>query len=262
MFEKRKAIVLVILLLLAGQISSQTYEIGLQGGISAYKGDLNRDKLFNKVYGSGGIMIRYNHNKHVSVSLNNYYTLLKGNDMGRNQPFVIMPAGSPNELPEKQYAFETQLVELSLQAEINFLPFVSGNVETRYTTYLFGGLGGIYFNPTGYKNAHTQNRQEIINNAHWYNGVKPDDFSNFSIISLLGFGFKVNVVQNFIAGIEWGFRYAGLPGNNNAGTDYLDMVSLKGNPKNNDWYSIMAINFTYKFLDRSRPECPIHHNLQ
>ena len=251
MFGKRQVFVLLLLLLISTTAGAQIYEIGLQGGISAYRGDLNLDKYFNKIHQAGGLMIRYNHNQHVSARLNGTYTVLRGSDLRSRNPYIIFP-------PNREYEFETTLLELSLQAEINFLPFTSGDVETRFTPYLFGGLGGIYFNPTGYTNAHTANWEEIDNHAHWYGGVKPDDFSNLSVISLMGFGFKFNIVQDFIAGIEWGMRYAGLPGNNGRGTDYLDMVSLKGNPKNNDWYSILGVSFTYKFLDRSQPPCPLY----
>ncbi len=252
MFGKRKLIVLVVLLLVTGNASAQIYEIGLQGGISAYKGDLNIDKIYNKVFGYGGIMIRYNHNQHISARLNGAYTLLRGSDLRRDLPYVIIP-------PAKQYEFETQLAELSLQAEVNFLPFTVGDIETRFTPFLFGGFGGIYYDPTGYENAHTaDDRQEINDSKHWYRDVEPDDFSNFSVIGLFGFGFRFNLSEDFVAGVEWGMRYAGLPGNNGRGTDYLDMVSLKGNPKNNDWYSFLGIHFTYKFLDRSQPPCPLY----
>ncbi len=254
----RKVIVLLLLLLVSGTARAQIYEVGLQGGISAYKGDLNPvktykgnlnlDNYFYKIHGAGGIMVRYNHNKHVSARINGTYTILRGSDLSNKQPYVIVP-------PLKQYEFETQLVEVSLQAEVNFLPFTAGNMETRFTPYLFGGFGGIYYNPTS---THTGDFHTDEDNRHWYGGSEPSDFSNFSVISLFGFGFKFNIAEDFSAGVEWGMRYAGLPGNRGRGTDYLDMVSLKGNPKNNDWYSIVGLSFTYKFLDRSQPPCPIY----
>ncbi len=248
MFGKRQVVVLLTLLLITGTARAQIYEVGLQGGISAYRGDLNLDKYFNKIYGTGGIMLRYNHNQHFSARLNGTYTVLRGSDLRSNQPYIILP-------PARQYEFETQLVELSFQAEVNFLPFTAGNVETRFTPFLFGGFGGIYYDP---KVIDPSTRMIVVTDDHWYNNEKPDDFSNFSVISLFGFGFKFNIAPDFIAGVEWGMRYAGIPGNNGRGTDYLDMVSLKGNPKNNDWYSILSVSFTYKFLDRSRPPCPLY----
>lgn len=278
MLGKRQVVVIMLLLLIAGTARAQIYEVGVQGGISAYKGDLNLDKYFNKIYPAVGLMLRYNHNQHVSARLNGTYTILRGSDLRSSQPYIIMPPdtlvishpiATPFSqdtilIPGRHYAFETKLFELSLQAEINFLPFTVGSEETRFTPYLFGGIGGIYYNPTGYKNANSAAPSEITDDdatlgAHWYNKEERDDFSNFSVISLFGFGFRFNLSEDFVAGVEWGMRYAGLPGNNQRGTDYLDMVSLKGNPKNNDWYSIVAVSFTYKFLDRSQPPCPFYN---
>ncbi len=248
-----KIVFIILFVFFSNASKAQIYEVGTFTGISAYMGDLNTEKLFNKIWLSGGAMIRYNHDQHVSLRLNTSITELRGSDLRGKQPFVILP-------PIKQYEFETTLYELSLQVEINFLPFITGNTDTRFSPYLFGGLGGIYFNPTAYMNANTQNPVLIINDVHWGAAGKPDDFSNFSIISLFGYGFKFNLSENFIAGFEWGVRYAGLPLTKRYGTDYLDMVSLKGNPQNNDWYSLIGLTLTYKFLDRSRPPCP-NYNL-
>jgi hypothetical protein len=253
-----KKILLAILMLSAYSAKAQIYEVGFTGGMSSYMGDLNSKNLFHRVYGGTGAMIRYNHNQHISGRLNAFYSILRGSDMRGDQPYMILPIS-------KQFEFETDLIELSIQAEINFLPFITGNTDTRFSPYLFGGLGGIYFNPRANSNAHTTNPtvinfddDDIIND--WGNELRPGEYSNFSIISIFGYGFKYNLSENFIAGIEWGMRYAGAPLLNRYGTDYLDMVSLKGNPKNNDWYSVLGFTFTYKFLDRSQPPCP-NHNL-
>lgn len=244
---------IIFFVFLSNTSKAQIYEVGTFTGISAYMGDLNTEKVFNKIWVAGGGMIRYNYDQHVSIRLNASVTELRGSDLRGSQPYIIIP-------PFGQYEFETILYELSLQAEINFLPFITGNTDTRFSPYLFGGLGSIYFNPTAYSVANTPNPVLITDGIHWSGGTEPDDFSNFSIISLFGYGFKFNLSENFIAGFEWGMRYAGLPFTKRYGTDYLDMVSLKGNPENNDWYSMLGLTFTYKFLDRSRPPCP-NHNL-
>lgn len=248
-----KVVFIIIFVFLSNTSKAQIYEVGTFTGISAYRGDLNTEKVFNKIWVAGGGMIRYNHGQHVSLRLNASVTELRGSDLRGSQPYIIIPPG-------KQYEFETILYELSLQGEINFLPFITGDTDTRFTPYLFGGLGGIYFNPRAYRNANSQNPVLITDDIHWGTAGEPDDFSNFSIISLFGYGFKFNLSENFMAGIEWGMRYAGLPFTRSYGSDYLDMVSLRGNPKNNDWYSMLGLTFTYKFLDRSQPPCP-NHNL-
>lgn len=253
-----KFLLLIVWLLNAYTVKGQIYEIGVSGGISAYMGDLNTHKIFNKIHGGSGIMVRYNHNQHISARLNAHYTRLRGNDLRGDQPYSIFPG-------VKEFEFNTKLSELSFQTEINFLPFITGDIETRFSPYLFMGLGVIHFNPTGKTGANTGSPTKIdFDDPNiiqiWGNELKPGEFSNFSIISIIGYGFKFNLSNNFMAGFEWGMRYAGAPFLNGYGTDYLDMVSLKGNPKNNDWYSVLGLTFTYKFLDRSCATCP-NYNL-
>ncbi len=222
-------------------LHGQFYEVGAFGGMSAYRGDLNQTKLFNKTYGAG-LMMRYSHNQHISARLNTGYTVLNGNDSKDDNPYIIFPNGI------REYSFETTLIELSIQGEVNFLPFTPGDTDTRFTPYIFGGIGGIYFDSQIYRN-----RQPYAGDDHLTDpitGDVEDTGSSIAAIGLVGFGFKFNVADDFTLGAEWGFRFSN--------TDYLDEVSLGGNPKDNDYYSLMSLTLTYKFLDRSRPPCPMH----
>ena len=217
-------------------LHSQIYEVGAYFGISGYRGDLNQEKVFNKTHEAGGLMLRYNHNQHISARLNAGYTVLRGNDTRNDNPYTIFPGTI------RQYSFETMVVESSLQGEVNFLPFTAGDPETRFTPYIFGGGGGIYFDPKIYREGVRQTRLE-----------RPADLEfadKLSLIGLVGIGIKLNVVRDIVVDGAWGFRFTN--------TDYLDEVSLRGNPKDNDYYSIISLTVTYKFLDRSRPPCPMH----
>ena len=223
---------------LPSPLLGQTYEIGAYGGISAYRGDLNQTKLFNKTHGAGGVMLRYSHNEHIAARLNLGYTMLRGSDTRMDNPYIIFPD------TVREYSFETNVFELSLQGEVNFLQFTPGDPETRFTPYIFGGGGGIYFIPNVYK-SHTA----YPGSGHLEPNEQPE--ANFAFIGLLGFGFKLNVARDILLDASWGFRFSD--------TDYLDEVSLRGNPKDNDYYSILSLTVTYKFLDRSRPPCPMYH---
>ncbi len=223
---------------LPATLYGQVYEAGVYGGMSAYRGDLNQEKLFNQVHPTGGLMIRYNQNQHVSARLNTGYTILRGNDLRGDNPYIIFPGG------RREYSFETTLLELSLQAEVNFLPFTAGDTDTRFTPYIFGGGGGIYFDPEVYQN-------NLTPTAGYLDPARGNNKEKFAAIGLVGFGFKLNVIRDIVVDASWGFRFSN--------TDYLDEVSLRGNPKDNDYYSILSLTVTYKFLDRSRPECPMHH---
>ncbi len=220
-------------------IYSQTYDVGLFAGGSSYLGDLNpymkpADLSVNIQPAMGG-MLRYNHNLHVSARLNASFVQIKGSN--ENSPYSILPEGI--------FEFATNIYELSLQGEINFLPFFSGDVETRFTPYLFGGIGGMYFTSKVY-----DNKVPIPGNTHFDN--QDEKYRVYDYLGLIGFGFKVNIANDFTAGLEWGLR--------STNSHYLDEVRFKGNPKKKDWYTLFGLSLTYKFLDRSRPPCP-NYNL-
>ncbi len=248
-----KYILLSLLIIIISYLpaNGQIYEVGASVGMSAYRGDLNLNKIFNKTHSAGGLILRYSHNEHIGARLNLGYTLLRGSDSRSDNPYIIFPntaSSPPSAPPVRQFSFETTVLEASLQIEVNFLPFTAGDPETRFTPYIFGGGGGIYFNPDIYRD-----KQPYEGDDHLIiptTGDLEDTGRNFAAIGLAGFGFKLNVVRDIVVDASWGFRFSD--------TDYLDEVSLRGNPKDNDYYSIISLTVTYKFLDRSRPPCPMH----
>ncbi len=206
------------LVLFQGEARAQITDLGIFGGTSYYMGDLNTSRQFVNRELAGGVIIRHSFNSHVSVKGGLSMAHIRGND-----------ADSPYDIsPPDPYSFKTQIIELHLQGEINFLPFETGDADTPYTPYIFGGLAGFLFDP------------DAIN-------PEPID-GRFSHALLFGVGWKYNIVSNLSGGLEWGMR--------RTNTDLLDAVSLRGNPKNNDWYSFAGLHLTYKFRDRSRASCP------
>ena len=232
-----------LIILVSSATYAQTYDAGVFAGGAFYLGDLNPymkpANLFINNQPAGGGILRYNHNQHVSARLNASFAMIKGSN--ENSPYNIVPAYI--------FEFETNIYELSLQGEINFLPFISGDIETRFTPYLFGGIGGMYFDTKVDYDPITSLR---ISKIEHFDGQDNQNYAKFNYLGLFGFGFKFNIAEDFTAGIEWGFR--------STNTHYLDEVRFKGNPESKDWYSLFGLSLTYKFLDRSRPPCP-NHNL-
>lgn len=227
--SRTNTIALILFLLLAllpkPKLYGQIYEAGLMAGSSFYIGDLrpymNPGDLFQDNRFAGGFLLRYHHNQHVALRLNMLWANIAGHET--NSSYII-DGGN--------YSFNTSIYELSLQGEINFLPFTPGDEETRFTPYIFAGTGGFYYSltPSGVHDAESAIDQ------------------NF----LIGIGFKLNLSANTTAGIEWGMRSAWTDD-----LDYSQQISPAGNPKSNDWYSFAGISISYKFLDRSRPPCPL-----
>ncbi len=237
MLKSFNSFITALIVLVSSATYAQTYDAGVFAGGSFYLGDLNpymkpANLFVNNQPAFGGIL-RYNHNQHVAARLNASFAMIKGSD--ENSPYNILPPGI--------FEFNTNIVELSLQGEINFLPFISGDIETRFSPYLFGGVGGI-----GFKTRTKLNMGEVYLESE----KEPKEDAKFSYLGLFGFGLKVNIARDFTAGIEWGFR--------STDSHDLDEVRFKGNPENKDWYSVFGLSLTYKFLDRSRPPCP-NYNL-
>ncbi len=214
-----KYILLSLLIIIISYLpaNGQIYEVGASVGMSAYRGDLNLNKIFNKTHSAGGLILRYSHNEHIGARLNLGYTLLRGSDSRSDNPYIIFP-NTPSAHPVRQFSFETTVLEASLQIEVNFLPFTAGDPETRFTPYIFGGGGGIYFDPKIYegRQLHTDNEHLIISGSNpLEEEVKKEDTgNNFATIGLVGFGFKLNVVRDIVVDAAWGFRFSN--------TDYLD----------------------------------------
>ncbi|GAB4463861.1 MAG: hypothetical protein Fur0028_15440 [Bacteroidales bacterium] len=130
-------------------------------------------------------------------------------------------------------SFYSGFFEPSIQGEYSIL---KERLGARYTfqnlrrfklmyinTYVFIGIGGIYFNP------HTTNKDFPTN--------KNEHFSKFNAVIPIGIGFRYGFNRRTTIGIEFGQRYTT--------TDYLDGFS-DVHSKARDSYATISIIFTYK----------------
>ncbi|MFP4064847.1 MAG: DUF6089 family protein [Bacteroidales bacterium] len=210
---------------------AQVYELGLFGGGAYYSGDLNQGPQgqFKHPAPAFGGFIRYNLDNHLSARVNLAHGNVSGTDEG--SPFSILENGGV-------FRFETNITELSVQGEVNFLPYVTGEEESLFSPYLFLGMGYLFFD--GNYGSGTK--------THLDTAEQPDADNKISSTYLFGGGLKYHITSNISGGMEWGLR--------RTGTDYLDQVSLRGNPRGNDWYGFAGLILTYKIIDRSSARCP------
>lgn len=216
----------------ANQAAAQRHEIGVTFGGSSYMGDLNPKRPLTLLNPGAGVLYRQNFNYHWSVRGNIYYMRVEGSDaiIGYN--------------PTRDLSFFSDIYEFSVQTEVNFLQYQPGNLNTPFTPYIFAGLGGFLFHP-----------KRLLPDGQIINLFDPaqnqERETNYNVVShhlLFGMGFKFNLTRFLSTGMEWGMRMTG--------TDYLDDVSRRGNPKNNDWYSYIGLIITFKINDPSRAICP------
>ncbi len=224
-------LVFIILGMTALTARAQIYELGLFGGGAYYLGDLNRGPQgqFNNTEPAFGGFFRYNMDNHLSARVN----LMHGNVSGSDQdsPFSILEN-------DEVFHFETTITELSVQGEVNFLPYITGEEESLFSPYIFGGMGYLFFDGD----------YGIGDQSHLETAERPDVDNNISVTFLFGAGLKYYLTPNISGGLEWGLR--------KTGTDYLDQVSLRGNPRGDDWYGFAGLSLSVKIIDRSRARCP------
>ena len=211
-------------------------EFGVSAGGSYYMGDINLARHFYHTKPNFGGFAKFHLNGRYDVKLGVFYSSLNAADADFNSAFQQI----------RDYEFETSLIELSAQFEINFLPYEIGDMrKNSYTPYLQTGL--------------------VL-----YVANSSQDVVNFAVP--LGFGFKKNIKPQLVLSVEWAFR--------RTFTDYLDSLSgedLKeydpnfGTPiddvnrhkqlgfrYNKDWYfvALVSLSYTFKF---TKIGCPAYY---
>lgn len=257
----------------------QKSELGLLFGGTYYLGDLNPSQQFALTRIGLGGMYRYNFGPHLSARANGLFTSVEGNDA----------LVKYNE--DRNLRFVSKVTELSGQLEVNFLPFVAGNLDTPYSPYIFAGGGFFWFNPRAqYPNPDTGEWQwmslRILGTEGQGTEGYPEKYKPFSSQFMFGIGFKFNISRNITGGVEWGMR--------RTGTDYLDDVSTvypelsvfddsenleeavyfydrslsnrgqnaglqRGDPTVNDWYSFAGFVIAFKIKDSARGKCSAYN---
>lgn len=192
--------------------NAQKWELGLGVGSGNYAGDIRH---FNVMESGVGINIlgRYNYSNTFSFKSNITFLNTKGSDDISDRP-----------LPEyRQYAFSTQILELSGVAEYNFLDFREGS--NVFTPYFMGGLAFYRFN--------SQIEDE-------------DGVGQYGLSIPFGMGLKYAISRNMNASLEAGTRATF--------TDMIDGVSEDTDPDipgtnqyTGDWYYYINLSITYLF---------------
>jgi hypothetical protein len=165
---------------------------------------------------------------------------LTGNDKHTQEPFRN----------NRNLSFRSQLLEFSANGEWFFFSYGragarfsnhvlnTGRTGATLRTYIFGGIGGFYFNPQGYfrrehyltlQHASVSNPDLLPENG-WFNlrniGTEgqglpgyPDNpqYSSFKVTFPVGLGMVIRINRNWNIGMEYGFR--------TTLTDYIDDVS-------------------------------------
>jgi hypothetical protein len=201
-------------------------EVYFGAGATNFLGDLGganqigtnglRDFDFPAIRPSFIVGYRYRTTKETAIDGHLVYARLAGNDQYTKEPFRS----------NRNCNFRSPVVELSAQFEYTIvrerpghiynLKGIKGLRNLQISSYLFIGIGGIYFNPKGeYKNIWYSLRpmctegEGIVATRRRYSQVQ--------LVIPVGIGFKYALSTDWSVGIEYGMR--------KTFTDYIDDVS-------------------------------------
>lgn len=196
----------LILLFLSNIVFSQSFHIGLFGGISNYQGDLIDKYYVSKLTKPAiGLTGMYDISDRVSVRAGFTFAKIAGNDR-----YI-----SKDNLQARNLSFESRISEFSLLGEFNVFNLNS----IRWTPYLFGGLAIFKFNPYTYDTTNTKHYLKPLSTEgqglDQYPESKPYSLTQFAIP--FGGGLKYAINDRIRLGLELGIR--------KTFTDYLDDVS-------------------------------------
>ena len=197
----RKFLSVLILLSIALAAHAQTWEVGASVGGTGYMGDLNPNTPVLLSGSNAGLVVKRNFDQYLSVRLSASYATISGADSVSNSPQFV----------NRNLSFKTQLRELSLVGELNFMKYIPSVTANRWTPYFFAGGTFTAFNPQAVYNGQTYDLAPLHTEG------QTQSYSNKTLAAVYGAGIKVNLTDawNLIADI--GYRHTF--------TDHLDDVS-------------------------------------
>jgi len=203
---------------------SQTHEIGVFLGGSNFIGDVGSTKYIAPNKPAFGAIYKWNRSSRHSFRFSLMYADLEGKDSTSDDP----------RRKERNYSFSNQAVEASAGIEFTFFEWDLHSEKVQATPYLYSGLTATYHD------------NYFFSNQGVYTS---EDTSSFAYGIPIVFGFKTNVLGNFIIAAEIGARYTfsdELDGSVPDSESRQEALSF-GNINNNDWYMFTGITLTYTF---------------
>ena len=239
----KRYILLLGLIFFSVQLFSQRWklqrlEVTAGIGSSHYFGDIGGTADESNLFGLKDIELRYSR---PNVNIGARYRLEEDMNIKGNLVFGYLESsddGSRNE--PRNFAFSSSVYELSFQFEYSIIPektpvnFSIGNLrrglkssKAALNTYVFAGIGGIFFSAKPLADFEDSDR---------FDGDK-----SLSFIIPVGIGLKYPINSQISVGFEMGGRWSA--------SDYLDGFSSKYS-SHNDIYYFSLLNVVFKMDTR------------
>lgn len=211
---------------LFSQLNERDREYGLNLGFSSFLGDLGGSDDIGRAFWwdidpqvtrpAIGFIFRQEVFPRIALRYNLYYSELRGDD-----------ALTQNEWRNyRNLSFKSPIVEGSIMVELGLNRF-SGPFKKKATPYIYGGLGGFWFNPKANYEGKWVELQPLGTEGQGLPAY-PDKqkYSRLQACFPFGGGLRVITNNNWVVGLEMACRFTT--------TDYIDDVS--GFYPNPDYY--------------------------
>lgn len=260
--------------------SPQTIEVGPHFGASSYVGDLNVwrhlpqwdwKELNQFKYDIGGLA-RYNYDSRWSFRID--YTYLQASAKDTITAWR----------PQSKLNFKTTAHDVCLLVEFNFMEYYTGKNDKSFSPYIFGGVSGFAYWVQPFTGDETLDAY-YLNDLHDEKGCDRFEASlqkgspNVSFSIPFGLGVKASLSDRLAATAEWRMHYTltdffdgvsgDYPSDNNHATaidnsyDFTDPTGTfpegyqRGNARNNDWFGMVNLSITWKFVIPDNAACKI-----
>lgn len=190
-----------ILLFISFNAKAQTWEIGFMGGGAGYIGDLNPTNPVKFSGASAGGYIKRNFNGYLSLKANAAVGRIGADDRESDNA----------QLYNRNLSFYSRLDEISLIGELNFFKYIPDVSKSRFTPYIYAGIGMVHFNPRTVYQGDMYYLRPLTTEG------QSRQYNNKVLTIPYGAGVKYNIAGKITLGADIGYR--------RPNTDYLDDVS-------------------------------------
>ena len=217
LFPIKLARLIVVGLFISLSLPVQAQKIELGGGLGGmlYKGDVSPALNPRFISLAGGPFFRYTATRSFSMRLGGTFGSFRADDQYSKDPLQ----------QARNYSFKTNIGELYVDFEYNFLNYKPSPKAKNWTPYVFGGIGLCKFSNSFYKGG----------------GI---------VTYPLGIGVKYEIKRPWSVGAEFGTRFCR--------NDYLDGLgdrsfansqskTAQSNPALSDSYTYIALTVSYTF---------------
>jgi hypothetical protein len=219
-----KYLLMAMLCLPCVSARSQGWDLGIDLGASGFLGDLGGANYIGRplffdletslVRPATSLHARYYMTSHFALKGSLTYTIVQGDD-GLIQP-------KEEYSPEwyrwyRNLSFQSDILEGSLTAELNFTRFDLGSKRNRFAPYIFGGIGVFHFNPKTLYNGSLVELKPLRTEGQGFDSLGRKEYSLTQPVIPVGLGLRYNISPALILGFEYRHTLTF--------TDYIDDVS-------------------------------------